>query len=276
MGVGISKIDLPWEFNLLVLLIPALILAWLVATANFPVTERVASGVSYAGMLTELAKRPLFWVFWACMFLTAAAELAPGQWVNMSLSNVVGMQGILVLVYVSLLMFVMRHFAGPIVDRISSIGLMFVSCMAAAAGLYLLSIACSPLLALMAATAWGIGVCYMWRTMLGIVAEKYPRGGALALGLMGFAEGMSIQFILPRRGQIFDSATTEAAGGAAKLVELSPDALAEVTRIASIASFQFIAFIPLLLVPILSAIWINDAFRGRNTTAGENSVSQVE
>ena len=165
-------------------------------------------------MLAELLKRPLFWVFWVCMFLTAAAELAPGQWVNISLSNIVGMQGILLLVYVSALMFVMRHFAGPIVARISSVGLMFASCLAAGIGLYLLSLADSPALAFAAATVWGIGVCYMWPTMLAIVSERFPRGGAMAMGLMGFAGGMSIQFVLPQMGAIFDSAKAQAAGGA--------------------------------------------------------------
>jgi MFS family permease len=185
----------------------------MVASSTFPVTERVAAGVSYGGMFAELVKRPLFWVFWVCMFLTAAAELAPGQWVNISLSNIVGMQGILLLVYVSALMFVMRHFAGPIVARISSVGLMFVSCLFAGVGLYLLSLANTPALAFAAATVWGIGVCYLWPTMLAIVAERFPRGGAMAMGLMGFAGGMSIQFVLPRMGAIFDAAKAQAAGG---------------------------------------------------------------
>ena len=46
------------------------------------------------------------------MFLTASAELAPGSWVDVALTQTVGMPGILVLVYVSAIMFVMRHFAG--------------------------------------------------------------------------------------------------------------------------------------------------------------------
>ena len=56
------------------------------------------------------------------MFLTAATELAPGQWVDLALSRTVHMPGILLLVYVSALMFLMRHFAGPLVHRLSSIG----------------------------------------------------------------------------------------------------------------------------------------------------------
>jgi MFS family permease len=258
LGVAISAMNLPWELNMFVLMLPALALAWMVASSVFPVTERVASGVSYGEMFMELLKRPMFWVFWFCMYLTAAAELAPGQWVNISLSNIVGMQGILLLVYVSALMFVMRHFAGPIVERISSVGLMFVSCVMAGIGLYLLSLADSPPLAFAAATVWGIGVCYMWPTMLAIVAERFPRGGAVAMGLMGFAGGMAIQFVLPQMGAIFDSAKAEAAGGADQLAGLSAEAMTEVVRYASVESFQSVAFIPLLLLPVFGLIWLMD------------------
>jgi len=267
LGVAITSLGWPWQLNMLVLIIPAVILAWTVATSVFPVTERVAAGVSYGEMLAELVKRPLFWVFWVCMFLTAAAELAPGQWVNISLSNIVGMQGILLLVYVSALMFVMRHFAGPIVARISSIGLMFVSCLAAGIGLYLLSLADSPALAFAAATVWGIGVCYLWPTMLAIVSERFPRGGAVAMGLMGFAGGMSIQFVLPQMGAIFDAAKAQAAGGADQLASLSPDALQEVIRYASVASFQSVAYVPLLLLPVFGLIWLVDRRKGGHPAA---------
>ena len=262
LGVAITGLGLPWELNMLVLMVPAVALAWMVASSTFPVTERVAAGVSYGGMFAELVKRPLFWVFWVCMFLTAAAELAPGQWVNISLSNIVGMQGILLLVYVSALMFVMRHFAGPIVARISSVGLMFVSCLFAGIGLYLLSLANTPALAFAAATVWGIGVCYLWPTMLAIVAERFPRGGAMAMGLMGFAGGMSIQFVLPRMGAIFDAAKAQAAGGADQLAGLSPEAMQEVIRYASVESFQSVAIVPLLLLPVFGVIWLADRRRG--------------
>lgn len=262
LGVGIAGVGLPWELNMMVLMVPALVLAWMVASSTFPVTERVAAGISYGGMFSALLKSPLFWVFWGCMFLTAAAELAPGQWVNITLSNIVGMQGILLLVYVSGLMFVMRHFAGPIVARISSVGLMFVSCLAAGIGLYLLSLANTPLLAFAAATVWGMGVCYMWPTMLALVSERFPKGGAMAMGLMGFAGGMSIQFVLPHMGAIFDNAKAQAAGGAEQLATLSPEAMVEVIRFASVESFQSVAFIPLLLLPVFGLIWLFDRKKG--------------
>ena len=262
MGYTITRVGLPWELNMFVLLLPALALAWMVSRATFPVTERVAAGVSYGQMFFELLKRPLFWVFWVCMFFTATAELAPGQWVNIALSHIVGMQGILLLVYVSALMFVMRHFAGPIVAHISPIGLMFVSCLAAGIGLYLLSLADTPLLAFGAATVWGIGVCYLWPTMLAITSERFPRGGAMALGLMGFAGGMAIKFVLPQMGAIFDTAKAQAAGGADQLATLSPQAMQEVLRYASVESFQSVAIVPLLLLPVFGLIWLFDRRKG--------------
>jgi len=257
LGVAISRLGLPWELNMLVLMLPAVALAWMVFTSIFPVTERVATGVSYGDMFKELVKRPMFWVFWVCMYFTAASELAPGQWVNISLSNIVGMEGILLLVYVSGLMFVMRHFAGPIAERISSMGLMFVPCLSAGIGLYLLSIANTPLLAFAAATVWGAGVCYMWPTMLAITSDRFPSGGAVAMGLMGFAGGMSIQFVLPQMGAIFDSARAEAAGGV-DLATLSPEAMQEVIRYASVESFQSVAIVPIILLPVFGIIWLYD------------------
>ncbi len=258
LGLAISAMGISWKLNMLILMLPALVLAWMVWRSDFPVTERVASGVSYADMLKELIRRPLFWVFWCCMFLTATTELAPGQWVNISLSNIVGMQGIVLLVYVSALMFVGRHFAGPIVKRISSVGLLFVGCFAAGVGLYLLSLATSPLTAFAAATIWGAGICFVWPTMLAIVAERFPRGGALAMGLMGFAGGMAIQFVLPIMGGVFDSAKAEAAGGAQNLGTLSPEAMQEVVRYASVESFQSVAIVPFILLPVFGAIWWYD------------------
>ena len=72
---------------------------------------------------------------------------------------------------------------------------------------------------------------------------------------MGFAAGLAIQFVLPRMGAVFDAARMEAAGGAEALAALSGDALAEVNRYASVESFQFVAVVPLLLLPAFGVIW---------------------
>src|SRR2546430_5614483 len=210
-----------WQARLAVVLLPALTFGFMVIGTKFPPTERVAAGVSATAMFKELG-RPLFLVLWLSMFLTAASELAPGQWVDIALTRTVGMKGIILLIYVSGLMFVMRHFAGSLAHKLSPIGLLWVSCFLASAGLLLLSVANSPITGLLAATVWGTGVCYMWPTMLATAAERFPRGGALLIGLMGTAGTLSITFVLPAMGQIFDAKKVEVAGGAAAFAALQP------------------------------------------------------
>ncbi|TQV66735.1 MFS transporter [Exilibacterium tricleocarpae] len=254
-GVFVAKMGLPWQLNLLILAGPAVVMVYLVSTIEFPVTERVAAGISYADMFKEVGKQPLFILFWICMWMTAAAELAPGQWVDLTLSRVVGMEGIILLIYVSSLMFVMRHFAGALAERLSPIGVLWFSSLLAAIGLYCLSLARSPLTGFLAATVWALGVCFMWPTMLACVADRFRRGGALFLGLLGFAGGMSIQFVLPMMGRIFDQAKVEAAGGLAAFERLSGPDLDAVLIQASVASFRSVAIIPLFLLPVFAAIW---------------------
>jgi fucose permease len=262
LGIGLGSLGVAWQWNLLILAAPGLLLAVLAGTAAFPVTERVAAGVSHADMYREVLRSPSCFIWFGCMMLTATTELAPGQWVDVALSNMVGMPGILVLVYVSALMFVMRHFAGRIVEHIAPVGLLWFSSLIAAIGLYLLSIADSPGPVFIAATVWGIGVCYMYPTMVASASERYPRGGAFIMGLMGFFAGLANNTFLPIMGRVFDEARVAAAGGADRLAQLGDAEMASVTRLASIESFQAVAVIPLVLLPIFGLIWWTDR-RGR-------------
>lgn len=261
LGLLLGGLGVAWQWNLLILAAPGVVLAWLVWSASFPVTERVAAGVSHKDMYREVIRSPGCFVWFGAMMLTATAELAPGQWVEVALTNIVGMPGILVLVYVSALMFVMRHFAGAITKVLPPVGLLWWSSLIAAAGLYLLSVADSPVPVFVAATVWGVGVCYMYPTMVASVAERYPRGGAFTMGIMGFAAGMANQFFLPIMGAIFDRARIEAAGGVDRLAQLGGAELDAVLRIASAESFQAVAAIPLLLLPVFGLIWLNDRRR---------------
>jgi Major Facilitator Superfamily len=250
-----------WQVKLGVIVIPSLIFGLGCLTLKFPPTERVASGVTTAEMFKEL-RRPFFLVWFFSMFLTAAAELAPGQWVDMALTRTVGMKGIWLLVYVSGLMFVMRHFAGPIAHKLSPVGLLWLSCLLASGGLVLLSVANSPFTGLLAATVWGTGVCYMWPTMLAAASERFPRGGALLMGLMGTAGTLSTYFVLPLMGRVFDRVKIEAAGGEAAFKSLQGGLLDNVLAIASQTSFRYVATLPAVLLLVFGVIWLYDRARG--------------
>jgi fucose permease len=262
LGVGMSHLGLGWQMKLGIVFIPAVALIALCAGMKFPPTERAAAGVTTKEMFRELAN-PLFLVLFASMFLTAASELAPGQWVDLALSRTVHMPGILLLVYVSGLMFLMRNFATPLVHKFSAIGVLWLSCLGAALGLYALSVANSPVTALLAATLWGTGVCYMWPTMLATASERFPRGGALLMGLMGTAGTLSIQFVLPIMGSIFDHKKVELAGGTEAFNALPPGPeLDRILGISAQTSFRDVAALPAILLLVFGAIWFYDRSRG--------------
>ncbi len=263
LGVGMSHLGLGWQIKLGIVFLPAVALIALCAGMKFPPTERAAAGVTTKEMFRELAN-PLFIVLFASMFLTAASELAPGQWVDLALSRTVHMPGILLLVYVSGLMFLMRNFATPLVHKFSAIGVLWLSCLGAALGLYALSVANSPVTALLAATLWGTGVCYMWPTMLATASERFPRGGALLMGLMGTAGTLSIQFVLPIMGSIFDHKKIELAGGTPAAFDALPPGpeLDRILGIAAQTSFRDVAVLPAILLLVFGAIWFYDRSRG--------------
>jgi MFS family permease len=263
LGAYLGSAGVSWQIQLALVILPAIAVVALCIGVKFPPTERAAAGVSTGEMFREL-KNPLFFVLFLSMFLTAASELAPGQWVDFALSNIVGMPGILLLVYVSGLMFVMRHFAGALVHKLSPIGVLWFSCVGASLGLVALSYANSPITGFLAATLWGTGVCYMWPTMLATASERFPRGGALLMGLMGTAGTLSIQFVLPIMGSIYDTSKIEVAGGEDAFNALAEGSaeLNSVLDVAAQTSFRYVAALPAILLLVFGAIWLYDRSRG--------------
>jgi len=261
LGLALAQMGASWKLKLACTLIPAAIFGVMSLTLNFPPTERAAAGIPASQMFKELLK-PFFLVWFLSMFLTAASELAPGQWVDLALSRTVGMQGIILLIYVSALMFAMRHFAGPLAHKLSPVGLLWISALLASLGLVALSFANSPFTGFLAATLWGTGVCYMWPTMLAAAAERFPRGGALLMGLMGTAGNLSIFLVLPKLGQIFDTAKIEKAGGNDAFNKLAGPELDKVLSAAASTSFQAVAILPAILLVVFGAIWLYDRSRG--------------
>jgi MFS family permease len=90
-------------------------------------------------------------------------------------------------VLTNVLMFTLRFFAGPIVHTISPIGLLFVSAVVGTIALLVLGmpVVKTTWLWLAAVSLYGIGKTFYWPTMLGVISERFPRGGALALGFSG-------------------------------------------------------------------------------------------
>lgn len=262
-GLALDSAGIGWRWDLLVLALLCLAFAGLAAAEKFPDVARATDApVTPEEMIKATFQHPTIFLWVILMMFTASTEFAPGQWVDVALSQIVGMRGILLLAYVSGLMFVMRHFAGPLVHRLGNIGLLIFSAVFATVGLYALSFADSPVTALAAATAWGFGVCYFWPTMLATVAERYPKSGTVVFGTMGAAGAASTYVVLPSLGAIYDRAKLAAAGGNADVAaNATGQQLHDILTAAAAASFRAVSVIPACLIVIFIAIAVADRMR---------------
>jgi MFS family permease len=196
-----------WELEMSTILMPALIYLLLALSLEYPQTERVQSGVSGRDMWREAA-RPLFLLLFCCMWMTASVELGPDQWFPSIMGALVPqLQGVLDLVYTAGLMFLLRAFGSGAAQK-SPVGTLLVCSALAAAGLYWLggleAGAGNPLVALSAATVFAVGKTFLWPTMLGLTAERFPRGGALTMSLMGGAGMAAVSIGVPIMGICID------------------------------------------------------------------------
>ncbi len=196
-----TKLDIGWEIQVGTMLIPTLIYGFLFLKLKFPVTERVAAGVSTGEMYKSLGN-PLFLFMIICMFGTAITELFTGQWIDVLLRNVTD-NAILILTVTTMVMVIGRGFAEPIVHRLSPTGVLLISAILAAAGLYMLGHSSGNTL-FAAAVVFGMGVCFFWPTMLGFVAEYLPKTGAVGLNLMGGAGMFAVSVYMMFMGKFYD------------------------------------------------------------------------
>jgi MFS family permease len=248
-----DKIGLGWQVQVGVMIIPTLIYGYLFSKLTFPKTERVASGISTGEMYRSLLN-PLFIVMIILMFGTAITELFTGQWIDVLLRNVSD-NAILLLTIETGVMVLGRAFAGPIVHKFSPTGVLLMSAIFSALGLYLLGHTTGNTL-FIGALVFGIGVCYFWPTMLGFVSENLPKTGAVGMNFMGGAGMFAVSVYMIFMGRHYDTLVadklppgadvkvyTEAASG----TEMAT-ALADAKRAAGPAIINTTLVIPLMLI----------------------------
>ena len=145
----------------------------------------------------------IFPVMFTFMLLTASTELVTTQWVNALLSGA-GVSQMLMLALITGIMAVGRFFAGGLVHRLNPVGVLLLSSIFSAIGIYALSIVEAPMMVIISSVIFAIGVTYFWPTMLGFIAEYIPKSGALGLSLLGGAGMVSVAMFLPVMGRIME------------------------------------------------------------------------
>ena len=182
-------------------------------TVSLPLALALAAvpTIAFAAVYKSFG-RPMFVFLLLVMILLATTELGVDSWITNLMTPVLNQfnryGGLMLLVYTSAIMFVLRFFAGPIVHRISPLGLLAACAAIASFGLFWISRAgANPGMIFAAGTLYGIGKTFFWPTTLGVVTEQFPRGGAMTINAIAGVGMISVGVLGgPLLGSIQDRA----------------------------------------------------------------------
>ena len=233
---AMTSMDLGWQLQIAVMIIPTILYAFLIFGQKFPESENIET--STATNLKSLIT-PLFLFIAVCMTLTATTELGTQQWIERILGKA-GASPMLVLALVTGLMAVGRYFAGPIIHKLNPVGVLWGSSIIATLGIFLMSQATGPMIYL-AAITFAIGVMYFWPTMIGFVGEYLPKTGALGMSLVGGAGMFATSLWQPVIGGWLDK--ERAAALASGLAEDAADLAAGQATLDNLAIFPAVLIV---------------------------------
>lgn len=194
-----------WTAQIAIVYIPILIYGWLLFPRKFPKTETAEAGISPGEMVKyTFTTLPVLGIIFLTI-LTLAMEMGPMRWIPAVLQSA-GLHGILVLVWISGLMFLLRYFAEPFVEKLTPTGMLLVASFLTGIGLVMFGLIETGVVALMIAGAlYAFGIAFFVPTMLGLMTEQFPKSGSLGivllLGMGFFGAGMANAVI----GEIADS-----------------------------------------------------------------------
>lgn len=230
-----TGMDMGWQMQIAIMIIPTLIYAYLIFGQEFPQTVDLESSTSEN---IKALFTPLFIFIALCMTLTATSELGTQQWVEKILGNA-GASGMLILALWSGIMAVGRYFAGPIVHKLNPTGVLLASAVVSTLGIFLLLNSSGALIYLSTAV-FAVGLTYFWPTMIGFVGEYLPKTGALGMSLVGGAGMFALTIWNPIIGRWLDTAREEA---------LASGMTAEAAdQAAGLATLDNLAFFPAILI----------------------------
>jgi MFS family permease len=187
-----------WQIRWGIVFAPMLLYGVMMLGRPFPESEAKESGVPMGRMLLTLLSPILLFLF-LLHAMIGYVELGTDTWIQNITNTVLANKdwALIAFIWTNILMFTLRFFAGPIVHKINPVGLLFLSAVIGTLGLWMLGqpFTDSVWPWMLAVTVYGIGKTFYWPTMLGVISERYPQGGALALGISGGIGMISAGFL---------------------------------------------------------------------------------
>jgi MFS family permease len=141
------------------------------------------------------------------MSFTAISEFGPSAWYTLVLAQS-GVEPLYIGALVAALMAIGRYFGGPLIHRLDQTGVLLGGAIFTLIGIYLFATVTGAL-AYFAAVIYAIGLCYFWPTMIGFVAERIPKSGALGMSIVGGMGMFANSIFSPITGNWIDTERTE-------------------------------------------------------------------
>jgi len=199
-----------WTAQMMVVYVPILLYGWLLLPREFPQTETAQAGIPIREMVEYTFTTPGVLGLIFLMIFTLGMEMGTMRWIP-DVLQAAGLHGMLVLVWISGLMFILRMFAGPFVEKLNPTGMLLGGSFLTCAGLLMFSYVETNILPLMIAGAlFACGITFFVPNMIGLMSERFPKAGSLGIVLligMGFVGGGASNAIM---GEIADSYLPEA------------------------------------------------------------------
>jgi len=181
-----------WTAQIAVVYIPILIYGWLLFPRKFPKTEIAEAGIPVREMFHYTFTSPKVLGLIALMAFTLGMEMGPMRWIP-DVLQAAGLHGMLVLVWISGLMFLLRMYAAPFVEKFSPTGMLLGGSFMTCISLVLFShIETNIILLMIAGAIFAIGIAFFVPNMIGLMSERFPKAGSLGIVLLigvGFVGG---------------------------------------------------------------------------------------
>lgn len=247
-GVSYKAMLAEFGFSGAVLIGFLLVLQLIEALPMVPPIVFIAGGVISAvvfGVYTMSLGNPFVFIMSIIMMPLAVTEIGTDGWITGIMEGVFeDLHPGWILIYTSAIMMTLRFVAGPIVHALSPVGLLIVSAILAIVGLVTLSMTAGVMI-FAAATLYAVGKTFFWPTMLGIVAEQSPKGGALTLNSLAGIGMLAVGVLgFPFIGVLQANHAIEDVQDNAAIVEAVPGLVEDGTLVATVDKEAYYGVLP--------------------------------
>lgn len=179
-----------WTWQIAIIYIPIIAYGIMIFPERFPKTETAEAGIPMKEMFRYVFTHPLVWALIVLMMITLSMEMGPLRWIPEVL-QAAGVHGMLIFVWISLVMLVLRVNARFFVKRFAPTGMLLGGAFFVGIGLLMFAFIDQGAVPLMiAATFFAGGIAFFFPNMAGMMSERFPKAGSLGIILLaGFGFG---------------------------------------------------------------------------------------